>query len=244
MPLYENRLGIFYTCNYNGLMKPLLKSVLKRLKKVSDNKIDIISSVWQPIKNNPFPEYISPYTRVNDINLCLQILSLLSIYGESQKYKYVSFLEHDVFYPDDYFDYPDFSTNVLLNPYSIGLNKFGYINKKKKFKHQIIDEEGMSDMPLFLTTMNFNFAVFHFTKCLFNQLNPINDNKPCFEPIEEFNKKNYTIYKAKNPVLHIDTGWNYSHHFEIFYDKKMNDVYPKHKYWGEAKKYDKFFKQL
>lgn len=244
MPQYTDRLGIFYTCNYNSFMTPLLNKVLKRLKEISHNKIDIVSSVWQPIKNNPFPEYLAPYTKLNDTNLCLQILSLLSLYGEGQKYKYVSFLEHDVFYPDDYFDYPDFKTNVLLNPYSIGLNKFGYINKKAKFNDQIIDENGICDMPLYLTTMNFNFAVFHFTKCLFNHLDPTDGSKPCFEPIDEFKNKNYVIYKASNPVLHLDTGWNYSYHFDIFYDKKMNDVYPKHKYWGKAKKYDKFFKHL
>lgn len=241
---YTKRLGIYYTNNDNDLLGPLRKKTLKQLKKISN--IDIVCSVWNPIKNNPFPEYICNYKEHSTTNICLQILSLLSLFNDKQKYKYVSFLEHDVLYPKNYFNYPEFDTSFILNTNYLGLNNFGYIEKKDsidKFKRTFRSEYETSkfvDCPLFCTTMNFNFAIKHFAKILFNSLN--RENSPSIEPLDRIQNNDYILYAGENPVLHFETGFNFSHHFNIFYDKK--NISMNNEYWGPTKKYKKLFKNL
>lgn len=241
---YTKRLGIYYTNNDNNLLEPLRKKTLNQLKNISN--VDIVCSVWNPIKNNPFPEYIIDYKEHSITNICLQILSLLSLFNDKQKYKYVSFLEHDVLYPKNYFNYPEFDTSFILNTNYLGLNKFGYIEKKDnidKLKRTFMSEYENSklvDCPLFCTTMNFNFAIRHFAKILFISLNK--DSSPSIEPLDRILNNDYILFEGENPVLHLETGYNFSHHFNIFYDKE--NVCKNNEYWGPIKNYKKLFKKL
>lgn len=232
------RLGIFYTSNDNILLAPLVKKVLKQLKKASNN-VDILTSVFQPIRKNPFPQYLSPYTKKSYTTLALQILSLLCYANKQKKYKYVSFLEHDVLYPKGYFDYPDFDDNVLIYTNSLAVNKFGYfkLDYTKKHFYNFFCVESF----LYQTTMLFDFAMSHFSKYLLSTLTDPNNEASDYsiEPFEEI-RKNKIEYYGKHPIVHFDNGENYTAHFD-WYDKNSDVVSPDNYYWGNVKKYQKYF---
>jgi hypothetical protein len=186
--------------------------------------------VWQPIVGNPFEEHIFPYTRKTYLNLVLQILHILYIAkSKNNFYKYVSFLEHDVFYPEEYFDYPDFDSGVLINTNYIGLTKFGYIKVRE-------DTPSCKRWPLFQLTMLFNQALIHFTNKLEEAL-VYNDG--ILEPLHDC-YINRIDYNCVNPSLHFNTNDNFSPHFSI-YDQTQNNTLDVNNYWGHVDNYKKFF---
>lgn len=227
---FKERLGIFYTCNYNNLSLALHYDVLQRLKSIQKPNVEILTSVWQPIVGNPFEEHVFYYTRKTYLNLVLQILHIL--YTAKRKnnfYRYVSFLEHDVFYPEGYFDYPDFDNGVLINTNYIGLTKFGYITV-------CADVPFFKRWPLFQLTMLFDHAVAHFSRILEQALT---ENDGILEPYHELNYKRID-YNGKYPSLHFDTNDNFSPHFSI-YNKTQNYTLDVNDYWGHVDNYKKYF---
>lgn len=105
-----NKLGIWYTNNDNPKTEKTILASLDNLRFISG--MDIITSVWHPIKRNKFPELVSPYRSSSHLNQLLQILQCLYFAREIKEYEYVSFLEHDVLYPSDYSSY-QISTKML-----------------------------------------------------------------------------------------------------------------------------------
>lgn len=236
---YSDRLGIFYTYNDCKTMLPIIKKSLKQLKKVSKNKVDIITSVWQPIKGNPFKEYYTLYQKKHYATLVLQILTLLAFAKKEKKYKYVSFLEHDVLYPKEYFDYPNFDTEVLTYTNGLVINKFGYF--KLDYSHKKLSNFFMVENFLYQLTMNIDFAIDHFSKVLLPTLMDWNSSAQTYT-LEPFHViQNITAkYNGKYPILHVDHGDNLTNHFQ-WYDKSMDSIETHNSYWGNIKKYKKLF---
>ena len=147
-----NKLGIFYTHSHN--LKKTQNTIdlsLSCIKKSSNLQADILTSVWNKIKNNPFPEYVSWTKQLSHLNQCLQILHLLYASKDIQDYEYVCFLEHDVLYPEQYFNFPEFERGkYLTNMNYMGLKKEGFQKLKQK------------DKPLHQIVMHYKDAVCHF----------------------------------------------------------------------------------
>jgi hypothetical protein len=126
---------------------------------------------------------------------------------KTDDYKYVSFLEHDVLYPNTYFDYPKFK-NCICNMNYLGICKDGY------------QEKLPAQLPLHQMTMEFEYSIMHFE----NQLRIINHNGwSCIEPDE------VDRYHNINPSLHINHGKHFTSHFECYNNAGViyND------YWGD-----------
>lgn len=201
-----NRLGIFYTNNnvdsvvYQSVME------LKKFKGVAD----ILTCVWKPILGNPFYETMAMTKSSSHLNIIIQILQLLYTAKGSGNYKYVSFLEHDVLYPEGYFDFPDFETGILTNMNYKGICSTGF--QKRNAAHE----------PLHQMTMIFDEAVIHFENLL---KEAIAKGGVLLEP-----DANRSQWNCKNPAVHVNHGKHFTSHFSIY--SSLGE--PSDSYWGPA----------
>lgn len=208
----SKRLGIFYTNNNidNTILKKSLELIYIASKK---HNVDILTCAWMPIPNNPFIELISPIKNGNLFNINYQILMLLLTANKMYDYKYVSFLEHDVLYGEDYFTYPDFDGNIISNN-----NYIGFKNGFQPNKHK-------SHQPLHETTMNFKFAIKHFSNILANNI----IDMALLEPQGE--EQPYKEWSSPQSSIHVFHGKHITSHYSIYSDNVYNDDI----YWGNYK---------
>ena len=118
-----NKLGIFYSNNNNPKTFKAIDKSLETIEKAANGCADIVTCVWNPIPNNPFVELISWVQNAGHLNQLLQIMQCLYFARNYGKYEWVSFLEHDVMYPEDYFGFSEtgFVNCVFTNMNYIGL---------------------------------------------------------------------------------------------------------------------------
>lgn len=202
-----NKLGIFYS--NNNVDKVVFES-LQSLTKF-EGKADILTCVWKPIKDNPFYEAIAMTQSSSHLNIIIQILQLLYAAKEMGKYKYVSFLEHDVLYPEGYFDFPDFETGVMTNMNYMGICKNGW------------QDRNAAHEPLHQMSMVFEEAIAHFEN-LFKEA--IRTGNVLVEP-----NPGRKQWKCKNPAVHINHGKHFTSHFSIY----SSITTPDNSYWGDSK---------
>jgi hypothetical protein len=119
----HSRLGIFYSNNNNDRIN---QAALEALKSAALGKADILTCTWKPIPGNPFPEITAMTQHPHHLNIIIQILQLLYRARNTGTYRYVSMVEHDVLYPEGYFDFPDFASGVLYNTNFKGLCREGF----------------------------------------------------------------------------------------------------------------------
>lgn len=203
----KNKLGIWYS---NNNVDVVVYESLQSLRKFK-NKADILTCVWRPVKDNPFYESIAMTQTSNHLNIIIQILQLLYVAKETGKYKYVSFLEHDVLYPDGYFDFPDFETGVMTNMNYKGICERGF--QEKTANHE----------PLHQMTMILDEAIIHFESLI---KEAIRTGNVLVEP-----NPNRKQWRCINPAVHVNHGKHFTSHFSI-YSKETN---PSDPYWGLAK---------
>lgn len=217
----KERLGIFYTNNYNEKIYDTIDLSLDTIKEAAYERADIITCVWNRIINNPFLEIISQTKISSHLNQVLQILqSLYTAKKLNSNYKYVSFLEHDCLYPEGYFDYKDFSENCTCNMNYIGLSKDGWQYKEENHK------------PLSQITMKFDYAIKHFESILPNALIT---NDGFVEPSHDNN--NIGEWNSINSAVHVNHGYHFTSHYSIYSKQKS----PLNDYWGDYSKYTDLF---
>jgi hypothetical protein len=218
----NKKLGIFYSNNINPATFPAIRASLKSIEKASIGKADILTCMWNHEPNNPFPEYIAWTRTTSHLNQLLQIMQLLYIAKEINNYDTVSFLEHDVLYPEGYFDHPDIlSGTVITNMNYIGLNKEGW--QGVPVKHE----------PFHQMTMKFNEAIKHCESILANALVT---NSGLIEPqIPDIIREKWNCI---NPAVHVNHGGHFTSHFSIY---SKTDLKEFDEYWGNHKDYLNLF---
>lgn len=216
----NNKLGIFYSNNHLPQTYPTIIKSLESIKNSSLGKADILTCLWQHEDKNPFPEFIS-WNRVSShLNQLLQIMQLLYQAREIKQYEYVSFLEHDVLYPEGYFDYPDFEEGVVMtNMNYMGMNTQGF---------QLL---GQRDEPFHQMTMRFNEAIKHCENILSNALIR---NAGLVEPQNITRKQ----WECINPSIHINHGYHFTSHYNVY---RKDQQYLEHPYWGSFENYKYLF---
>lgn len=199
------KLGIFYTNNNHD---QVIKASLDSIQKAAEGKADIITCSWKPIEGNPFAELPALTRHSHHLNIIIQILQCLYTARSVKQYDYVSFLEHDVYYPEGYFDYPEFTSGVWTNMNYEGICANGY--QRRNADHE----------PLHQMTMRFTDAIEHFEK-LFTEA--IQQGSVLLEP-----QTNRFKWGCQHPALHINHGRHFTSHFSIYSDQ----TYAEHPYWG------------
>lgn len=213
-----DKLGIFYSNNHDQSIYPAIRASLNSIKKAAEGKADIVTCMWYSDPENPFIEYISWTKESSHLNQLLQVLQALYSARENKNYKYVSFLEHDVMYPEGYFDYPDINPGeVYTNMNYIGINKDGFQNVP--VKHE----------PFHQMTMLFDEAVAHCEGLLSNALVT---NSGLIEPqVPLVERKQWNCI---HPAVHINHGRHFTSHFSIY---SSTDIYKDDPYWGNRTQY-------
>ena len=219
----NKKLGIFYSNNNNSREFPAIPMSLKTIEKAAKGKADILTCVWNNIPGNPFIEYVAWTKTSSHLNQLLQILQLLYNAQEINDYETVSFLEHDVLYPEDYFDYPHIiSGTVITNMNYIGLIKDGW--QEVPVKHE----------PFHQMTMRFDEAIKHCESILKNALIT---NSGLIEPqIPNIKREKW---ECKNSSVHVNHGGHFTSHFSIYSSTNLKKIDP---YWGNSDDYLHLFK--
>lgn len=213
-----NRLGIFYSNNRSIQLFSTIRESLKSIQKASNGNVHIITNMWQRDPENPFIELISHTKETCHLNLVLQVLQTLYYAKEIGNYKYVSFLEHDVLYPEGYFDFPDFDTGVVLsNSNYIGMSKNGY-------------QARPSIEPLHQMTMHFNDAINYFQLILPHALVT---NEPYCGRTEPVHMKN-ELWRSQNASVHINNGRSFTSHYQTYGPGILKTT---DEYWGSYSNY-------
>ena len=218
----NSRLGIFYSNNTNPKTFPAIEKSLETIEKAADGVADIITCVWNPIPNNPFVELTSWMQSGGHLNQLMQIMQCLYYARQTGEYEWVSFLEHDVMYPEDYFKFKDdgYLNCVFTNMNYIGLCEKGFQKRKQ-------DDQRFHQM-----TMRFEEAITHCENILANALV---SNSGLIEP--QFGMVRRT-WKTKNPSVHINHGIHFTSHYSIYDSEKTQET---NKYWGNYSKYKNLF---
>jgi hypothetical protein len=209
----HNKLGIFYSNNNTPSIYPAIQASLKSIKKASEGKADILTCMWHPESENPFPEFMAWTQTCSHLNQLLQVMQLLYQAKEINQYDYVSFLEHDVLYPEGYFDFPDFEEGIVMtNMNYMGINASGF------------QPLGQRDEPFHQMTMKFNEAIRHCESILANALVR---NAGLIEPQNIIRKQ----WECINPSIHVNHGSHFTSHFNVYTKNTFNY----HGYWGNCK---------
>lgn len=223
-PTDKDRLGIFYSNNNNPKIYPAIIASLKSIEKAAKGKADILTCMWRHEPQNPFPEYIAWTHTQSHLNQLLQVMQLLYVARDVHEYKYVSFLEHDVLYPEGYFDYPDIQEgHVITNMNYMGICASGF--QEVPTKHE----------PFHQMTMRFDEAIKHCESILANAL--IN-NSGLIEP--QVGNITRTHWGCANPAVHINHGHHFTSHYSIYSSTDLKKTDP---YWGNHSDYMYLFKQ-
>lgn len=208
----STKLGIFYSNNNDKTIYPAIHASLNSIKVASEGKADILTCLWQHDSKNPFPEFLAWTQTTSHLNQLLQVMQLLYQAREVNSYEYVSFLEHDVLYPEGYFDYPDFEkSTVLTNMNYMGINAEGF------------QPLGQRDEPFHQMTMKFDEAITHCESILTNALIK---NSGLIEPQNLVRKQ----WECINPSIHINHGKHFTSHYNVY----RKDTFKSHPYWGDC----------
>ena len=145
----------------------------------------------------------------------------------------VTFLEHDVLYPHNYFE-DIIANNIKTDSYysnnnMITLRKnLGWCDSKN-FNNDSLFIHVLSQM-----TFNLGFAIKYFITLL----QKLNNNIPySIEPHYDQNHEFYgkvTTFKSQYPCVNITDGNNFTNYTDIAFEK---ETYSHHHYWGSFKLY-------
>lgn len=208
----KDNLAILYTNNI--AYENILNNVIKQIHKISNDRVDVVTCSWYDIPNNPFVNIKSIYQKSHHLTISIQILQCLLFAKERNNYKYVSFLEHDTLYPDDYLLLPDEDVDVWCNMNYMGMNSKGF--QKLKYHHQ----------PMHQISMKFDLAIEHFQKLV---MKSISGKDILVEPNDYGITNRYTL----NPSVHINTDKFFTSHY-ICYNEAYSNF---HDYWGYSNSY-------
>lgn len=215
-----NKLGVFYSNNNNPDIYNAINVSLNTIKKAAEGKADIVTCVWNQIASNPFHEIISWYKSQSHLNQLLQILQCLYTAKEMGDYEYVSFLEHDVIYPEGYFDYPEINQGEVYTNMNYG-----------GLCHNGWQKRNQNDEPFHQMTMRMDDAIAHLIDILPNALKR---NAGMIEN-QKFIRKHWF---CKNEAIHINHGIHFTSHNSIY---SKTNVLENHPYWGNYKNFNKVF---
>ncbi len=216
----NKRLGIFYSNNNQHSIWNAIYKSLDTIKIASEGKADIITCLWEDMPLNPFLSVFSWYKSQSHLNQLLQIMQCLFMAREMGDYEYVSFLEHDVMYPEGYFDYPDFAKGeVLTNMNYGGINKDGWQHRNQ------------NDEPFHQMTMRLEDAIEHCLNILPNALKVNCGNI-------ETDKLKRSQWASQNEAIHINHCNHFTPHNSIYSKENTNAT---HKYWGNHEDYVDLF---
>ena len=218
-------LGCWYS--NNGINAKIIRSSLESVKKAKDSykDVNVVTCNWSHNMDNPFEEHITLYKMGVHLGIILQVLRIF--FEEEKKgnhYDAVSFLEHDVLYPEDYFHRVKMGFHLNSNPLTvinmdyIGMNQTGWLDVVQR------------DEPMHQFSFQYQTARKHFDLLVKEAV--LSGNV-----ILEGNQYSKEIipYKGNKPSCYINHSKHFTSHFNCYAKDSKGKV--EHPYWGNFKKY-------
>lgn len=228
-------LGIWYTNNAapQSVMVDSLNSI--RIASLSSRHMVMIrTSVWEIIAGNPFPQVCARDRSGTHLGIVKQQLDCVAS-ADPFEWEIICFLEHDVLYPDDYFDrvadafLGNPSANVVVNLDYEGLNATGWL--KVKERHE----------PLHQMSMRRKKALANFERCIHDYNAQVPDTM--LEPdSSSFSIDHQNVLRRDwhrigfgfgKPAIHINHPRRFTSHGEVVFEADSGGVLV-HPYWGKA----------
>jgi Glycosyl transferase family 2 len=220
-------LGCWYT---NNVVHPkILRASLNRLalaQKNSRQRVEVLTCSWETIAGNPFPAYLTHFRLGVHLGIAMQILRILyEAEAAGLTPDLVCFLEHDVLYPEDYFDRMARAVHERLdrlgasNLDCIGMNHTGWCQV-------ICRQEPMHQMAL-----RFPYAVEHLEQvqraCIVQAaVNLEPDDKSILVRLP---------YQGDRPSVHINHNHHFTSHPNCYARDSVGETF--HPYWGPFQQY-------
>jgi hypothetical protein len=218
-------LGCWYS--NNEISSQIIQSSLQSIKKASDSykNVNIVTCNWSHVENNPFEEHITLCKMAIHLGIILQINRIF--YEEEKKgnsYDAVCLLEHDVLYPEDYFNRvkDGFKSNPLtvINLDYIGMNQTGWLDVIQRHE------------PMHQFSFQYQTAIKHFDSLI---KEAVMNGNVCLEN----SKLNLSVvkipFKGEKPSCHINHSRNFTSHFNCYAKNSNGKV--NHQYWGNFRQY-------
>lgn len=216
-------LGCWYS--NSGIHPNILNFSLASIKRARDSygKANIVTCNWEHIPNNPFEEHIALYKYGNHLGIILQMLRI--IYEEEKKgnnYDIVSFLEHDVLYPDDYFyrikDGFYSNPQAVINLDYIGMNQTGWLDVVQR------------DEPMHQFSLKYSAAMKHFDLIMREAVTKgsVYLEQGKFSTIR-------IPFKGDKPSCHINHSRHFTNHYDCYAKNSNGKII--HQYWGDFRRY-------
>jgi len=216
-------LGCWYS--NNAAHPHILNCSLQSVKKAMDThgSTNVVTCNWVKIPNNPFEEHITLYKMSNHLGIILQMLRIIhEEERKGHKYDVVSFLEHDVLYPDDYFVrvQEGFRSNpqVVINLNYIGMNQTGWLDVVRR------------DEPMHQFSFRYQAARKHLDSVMGEAITKgsvyLENGK--FSAIR-------IPFKGDKPSCHINNSHHFTNHYDCYAKKSKGQDF--HPYWGDFRQY-------
>jgi hypothetical protein len=221
-------LGCWYSNNEINpkIMRSSLASISRAQQRSKETDVNVRTCTWEDIAENPFKGFKTHFKLSSHFGIAIQILR--TIYEEERAgntYNAVIFLEHDVLYPEDYFD--RVGRVFEANPEAYGVSNLDYIG----MNHTGWVKVHTRHEPMHQLSLRHDFAKYHF-ECVLKKC--IIDGAEMLEP----NDKSMFIqipFVGEKPSCHLNHSRHFTTHFTI-YDKDSNGL-TVHPYWGDYKNY-------
>lgn len=216
-------LGCWYS--NNATHPHIINSSLQSIKNARDShgNTNVVTCNWEHIPDNPFEEHIALHKLGSHLGIILQMLRI--IYEEERKgnkYDAVSFLEHDVLYPDDYFIEVDggFRSNpqAVVNLNYIGMNHTGWLDVIQR------------DEPMHQFSLQYQAARRHLDSVLGEAVTKGN-------VYLEHGRFSIIRLPFTNvmPSCHINSSRHFTNHYDCYAKNSNGNVI--HPYWGDFRRY-------
>lgn len=231
-------------CTTNKINAQLLQQVIQCIKRAADLtkqiKVEVVCVSWEPIEGIPFENLVTPFRNLDWLNYIFQIKEAILTHQSH----IVTILEHDVLYPEDWFDriassWDNNKYGVWMDDY-IGMNESGYLAVKER--HQPMSM--MSAASFYLSGVLDKKV----NECIRRIHEPDGyQTKYGWACVEPDNKTDFKIveYSGIRPAVHVNMNhqgeWGTgqegrNHHFtshcEVCYEADSGGVIS-HEYWGD-----------
>ncbi len=224
-------LGIWYT--NNAAPAKVLRASLESIRVAQEctRNVNVLTCPWRPIEGNPFPEILAAEPSNNHLGIVRQQLQLLWA-GREWQPEAVSFLEHDVLYPRDYFERV---RNGIWGKDVWGLNHCDFIGLNATGYLQSIQRDPLIyglDMPLHQMSARYPWI----QRAMEERRERCEANGwCCLEPPECVNFAR-TLFVGIEPAVHINHAHRFTSHGEACYEA-VSSLGTVHPHWGDMGQY-------
>jgi hypothetical protein len=212
-------LGIWYS--NNAADPKILKSSLDSLARTRG--AEVITCPWYAVVGNPFRELLSYHRTGTHLGIFLQALQALYDHLErGREPEAVAFLEHDVLYPEDYFE----RVRGGLSDEARGVYNLDYIGMDENGYCKVNAGQG----PAHQQTLRFPYALEFLEGAL----------KVCAArgstTVEPEDKGGFVRLDGglDRPAVHINHTKHFTSHYKLYSREPFCQVHP---YWGDYRQY-------